>query len=126
MKRILFATLLLAACATTSSGTTVAAPSELTVACAATQAGLAAAQTAPIPNASVQAALAKAQPVAALACNGASAIDASTLQSFVTTAMPTVLAAVSLTPSPDKNLISWLSATQSIVAAASAAATAAK
>jgi len=126
MKLILLSILLLTACATTSTGTSVAAPSELTIACAATQAGLAATQVTPVPNASVQAALTKAQPVAALACNGATAINASTLQSFVATAMPAVLAAVSLAPNPDKNLISWISATQAVVAAASAAATAAQ
>jgi hypothetical protein len=126
MKKLIVLTMLaVVGCATTTAPGTVAAPSELTIACAAAQAGLAATQTVPIPNASIQAALAKAQPVAALACNGASAINASTLQSFVTTAMPTILAAASLAPNPDKNLISWISATQAVVAAASAAAAAA-
>jgi hypothetical protein len=124
MKRILFAALLLAGCATTSTGTSVAAPTELAIVCAGAEAGLTAAQTVTTLPASLQAKLATATPIVVMACNGAATVSSVTLANFTTTALPTLIAVLSAAPNPNKTLIGDLTAFQIIMSAATAAATA--
>ncbi len=125
-KAILFGALLLTACATTSTGTSVAAPTELAIVCAGTEAGLTAAQAVTTLPAALQANLDKATPIVVEACNGAQTVSSLTLQNFTTTALPAVIAVLSAAPNPNKTLIGDLTAFQIIMSAATAAATAAK
>jgi hypothetical protein len=68
--------------------------------------------------------LAKATPIVVEACNASATVSTLTLQNFATTALPTLIAVLSASPSPNKALISDLTAAQIIIAAASAAAAA--